>query len=55
MVPVSYKLIIKDNGKGIPAEYLQNNAETLGMELISILSEQLEESTENICRRGNEN
>ena len=39
---INYTLIIKDNGKGIPAEYLEGRFETLGIELINILSQQLE-------------
>jgi len=36
-----FKLIIKDNGKGIPEEFIDGSKETLGVELINILSEQL--------------
>ncbi|UKN02634.1 ATP-binding protein [Paracrocinitomix mangrovi] len=36
-----YHLLITDNGKGIPEEYLNGKIESLGIELISILSEQL--------------
>lgn len=38
---VNLKLEIKDNGKGIPAQYLEGRSETLGLELMNILSEQL--------------
>ncbi len=36
-----YQLVIRDNGAGIPEEYINGNKETLGVELINILSEQL--------------
>lgn len=36
-----FKLIIKDNGNGIPEEFIDGRKETLGVELINILSEQL--------------
>ena len=39
---IKYQLIIQDNGKGIPSEYIDGKFETLGIELINILSEQLD-------------
>ncbi|QCE42708.1 sensor histidine kinase [Psychroserpens sp. NJDZ02] len=36
-----YKLVYKDYGKGLPEQYDFKNAETLGMQLINILTEQL--------------
>lgn len=39
--PKNYLLIIKDNGSGIPEEFINGSKETLGIELINILSEQL--------------
>ena len=37
----NYSLVIKDNGIGIPEEFINGSKETLGIELINILSEQL--------------
>lgn len=39
--PEEFKLIIRDNGKGIPPKFIDGSKETLGIELINILSEQL--------------
>ena len=36
-----YRLIIRDNGSGIPDDYIDGSKETLGIELINILSSQL--------------
>ena len=36
-----FDLIIQDNGSGIPEEYINGKKETLGIELINILSEQI--------------
>lgn len=48
------QLVIKDNGIGIPAEYLNGNKETLGIELINILSEQLRGSAKISNNNGTE-
>lgn len=37
----NFRLIIRDNGIGIPKEFLEGEKETLGIELINILSQQL--------------
>ncbi|MEO9531500.1 MAG: histidine kinase dimerization/phosphoacceptor domain -containing protein [Crocinitomicaceae bacterium] len=37
----NYSLVIKDNGIGIPEDFINGSKETLGIELINILSEQL--------------
>lgn len=47
-----YSLIIKDNGKGIPQDFIDGSSETLGVELIKILSEQLRGSAKFIVERG---
>lgn len=37
----NFRLIIRDNGSGIPKEFIEGEKETLGIELINILSQQL--------------
>jgi len=49
-----YLLIIKDNGVGIPTEFINGSKETLGIELISILSEQLGGSVQYLNVNGTE-
>lgn len=50
----NYLLIIKDNGSGIPTEFINGSKETLGIELISILSEQLGGSVQYLNENGTE-
>jgi two-component system, sensor histidine kinase PdtaS len=49
-----YLLKIKDNGSGIPEEYINGSKETLGIELINILSNQLGGSAQFINDQGTE-
>lgn len=42
----TYRLLIRDNGAGIPEEFINGSKETLGVELINILAEQLGGSAE---------
>ncbi|MBD3636746.1 MAG: hypothetical protein HUJ25_05335 [Crocinitomicaceae bacterium] len=39
--PLTYLLIIRDDGSGIPDQYLKGERDTLGIELIHILSDQI--------------
>lgn len=50
----NYLLLIRDNGKGIPAEFINGSKETLGIELINILSEQLGGSAQFLSADGTE-
>jgi two-component system, sensor histidine kinase PdtaS len=50
----NFLLIIKDNGIGIPAEFINGSKETLGIELINILSEQLGGSARFLNDNGTE-
>lgn len=49
-----FQLKIKDNGSGIPDDYLNGRKETLGIELVNILSEQLGGSAEFKNQNGTE-
>ena len=49
-----YLLQIKDNGIGIPAEFISGGKETLGIELISILSNQLGGTVQFLNENGTE-
>lgn len=40
----SYKLIIKDNGEGLPLEFEKGEKESLGMDLVKILADQIKGS-----------
>jgi len=42
----SYRLVVKDNGKGFPESYNYENSESLGMQLIYNLTIQLEGTVE---------
>jgi len=50
----NYLLLIKDNGIGIPTEFINGSKETLGIELITILSEQLGGSVQFLNDHGTE-
>jgi two-component system, sensor histidine kinase PdtaS len=50
----NYLLVIKDDGIGIPSEIINGDKETLGIELISILSAQLGGSVEFLNVHGTE-
>jgi two-component sensor histidine kinase len=50
----NYSLVIKDNGVGIPEEFINGSKETLGIELINILSEQLGGSATFLNSNGTE-
>ncbi|MBI3133309.1 MAG: tetratricopeptide repeat protein [Bacteroidetes bacterium] len=50
----NYQLTICDNGKGIPEEFINGSKETLGIELINILSEQLGGSARFLNENGTE-
>jgi len=51
---IEYKMIIKDNGAGIPENIDFNNSASLGLKLVKILSEQLGGSVELIRENGTE-
>jgi two-component sensor histidine kinase len=40
--PRYFELVVRDNGKGLPAEVELRNAPTLGLQLVSALADQLE-------------
>lgn len=40
--PGTYELLIKDNGVGIPEEVLANTSEKMGLDLVKILSDQID-------------
>jgi two-component sensor histidine kinase len=50
----NYSLLIKDNGVGIPEEFINGSKETLGVELINILSQQLGGSATFLNSNGTE-
>lgn len=51
---IEYKMIIKDNGAGIPENIDFNNSASLGLKLVKILSEQLGGNVELIRENGTE-
>ena len=40
--PLNYQLIVSDNGKGLPENFDFNNTDSLGMQLIAALTDQLD-------------
>jgi two-component sensor histidine kinase/AmiR/NasT family two-component response regulator len=50
----SYKLVIKDDGKGLPENIDYKNTETLGLQLVNTLAKQLAGSIEMDSREGTE-
>ena len=47
-----FELFIGDDGIGLPADFTFNSAQTLGMELVVTLTEQLDGTIERVDKKG---